>query len=58
MNFPTLPSSHVTNSFLLELWFCGPTYPTFLCDVTLFSLFFEVFSYVQKHILPKREIYF
>ena len=40
MNFPTLPYDHVTNSFLLEICFWGPTYPTFLYDVTLFSLFF------------------
>ena len=40
MNFPTLPSDHVTNSFLLEICFWGPTYPTYLYDVTLFSLFF------------------
>ena len=43
MNFPTLPYDHVTNSFLLEIWFWGPTYPTFLYDVTLFSLFFKLF---------------
>ena len=43
MNFPTLPYDHVTNSFLLEIWFCGPTYPTFLYDVTLCSLFFKSF---------------
>ena len=40
MNFPTLPYDHVTNSFLLEICFWGPTYPTFLYNVTLFSLFF------------------
>ena len=40
MNFPTLPYDHVTNSFLLEICFWVPTYPTFLYDVTLFSLFF------------------
>ena len=39
MNFTTLPYDHVTNSFLLEICFWGPTYPTFLYDVTLFSLF-------------------
>ena len=43
MNFPTLPYDHVTNSFLLEICFWGPTYPTFLYDVTLFTLFFELF---------------
>ena len=40
MNFPTLPYNNVTYSFLLEIWFWGPTHPTFLYDVTLFSLFF------------------
>ena len=40
MNFPTLPYDTVTNSFLLEICFWGPTYPTFLYDVTLFTLFF------------------
>ena len=40
MNFPTLPYDDVTYSFLLEIWFWGPTHPTFLYDVTLFSLFF------------------
>ena len=40
MNFPTLPYDNVTYSFLLEIWFWGPTPPTFLYDVTLFSLFF------------------
>ena len=40
MNFPTLPYNHVTNSFLLEICFWGPTYLTYLYDVTLFSLFF------------------
>ena len=40
MNFLTLPYDYDTNSFLLEIWFWGPTYPTFLYDVTLFSLFF------------------
>ena len=44
MNFPTLPYDNVTDSFLLEKWFWGPTHPAFLYDVTLFSLFFfEVF---------------
>ena len=40
IDFPTLPYDHVTNSFLLEICFCGPNYPTFLYNVTLFSLFF------------------
>ena len=39
MNFPTLPYDHVTNSFLLEICFWGPTYPTVLYEVTPFSLF-------------------
>ena len=39
MNFPTLPYDNVTNSFLLEIWFWGPTHPTFLYDVTLFTFF-------------------
>ena len=40
MSFLTLPYDCVTISFLPEiLWFGGPTYPTFLYDVTLFSLF-------------------
>ena len=40
MNFPTLPYDNVTYSFLLEIWFWGPTHPTFLYDVTLLDLFF------------------
>ena len=40
MNFPTLPYDDVTYSFLLEIWFWGPTHPTFLYDVTLLDLFF------------------
>ena len=40
MNFPTLPYDNVTYSFLLEICFWGPTYPTFLYDVTLLDLFF------------------
>ena len=40
MNFLTLPYDHVTISFLPEIWFWGPTHPTFLHDVTLFSFFF------------------
>ena len=40
MNFLTLPYNCVTISFLPEIWFWGPTHPTFLYDVTLFSLFF------------------
>ena len=39
MNFPTLPHDHVTNSFLLEIWFWSPTYTTFLYDVTLLNFF-------------------
>ena len=39
MDFPTLPYDDVTHSFLLEIWFWGPTYPTFLYNVTLFTLF-------------------
>ena len=39
MNFLTLPYNCVTISFLPEIWFWGPTHPTFLYDVTLFSLF-------------------
>ena len=36
MYFLTLPYyDHVTISFLLEIWFCVPTYPTFLHNVTL-----------------------
>ena len=40
MNFPTLPYDNVSYSFLLEIWFGGPTHPTFLYDVTLLDLFF------------------
>ena len=40
MNFSTLPYDNVTYSFLLEIWFWGPTHPTFLYDVTLLDLFF------------------
>ena len=40
INFLTLPYNCVTISFLPEIWFWGPTHPTFLYDVTLFSLFF------------------
>ena len=40
IDFPTLPYNHVTNSFLLEIWFWGPIYPTSLYDVTLFTLFY------------------
>ena len=47
MNLATLPYDHVTNSFLLEIWFCGPTYPTFLFDVTIFTLLFEVFTLIR-----------
>ena len=39
MNFPTLPYDNVTYSFLLEIWFWCPTYPTFLYEVTLLKLF-------------------
>ena len=42
MNFPTLPYDHVTNSFNLEIWFCGPTNPTFSDNVTLFTLYFFI----------------
>ena len=38
MNLQTLPYDHVTNSFNLEIWFCGPTNPTF----TLFLLFYFI----------------
>ena len=34
---------NVTNSFILEICFWGPTYHTFLYNVTLFSLFFYIF---------------
>ena len=48
MNFPTLPYDNVTYSFLLEICFWGPTYPTFLYDVTLLDLFFfELFPNLQ-----------
>ena len=40
MNFPTLPYAHVTNSFILEICFWGPTYHTFLYNITLLDLFF------------------
>ena len=40
MNLPTLPYDNVTYSVLLEIWFWGPTHPTFLYDVTLLDLFF------------------
>ena len=40
MNFLTLSDNCVTISFLPEIWFWGPTHPTFLYNVTLFSLFF------------------
>ena len=39
MIFLTLPYNCVTISFLPEIWFWGPTHPTFLYNVTLFSLF-------------------
>ena len=52
MNFLTLPYNCVTISFLPEIWFWGPTHPTFLYDVTLFSLFFfEGFPYTNLPIL-------
>ena len=38
MNFPTLPYDHVIDSFLQELWFWGPTYPSEA--MSLFLLFF------------------
>ena len=41
MNFLTLSYNCVTISFLPEIWFWGPTHPTFLYDVTLFSLFLD-----------------
>ena len=41
MNFPTLPSYYITNSFLQEIWFWGPTYPTFSDTMSLFLLFFN-----------------
>ena len=47
-NFPTLHYDHVTNSFLLEICFWGPTYPTFLYDVTLLDLFFLNSSLMQN----------
>ena len=40
MDFPTLPYDHIPNLFLLEIWFWGPTYPTF-CMMSLFSVFFN-----------------
>ena len=43
MNFPTLPYDNVTYLFLLEIWFWGPTHPTFLYKVTLLELFIELF---------------
>ena len=45
MNFPTVPYDHVTNSFLLELWFWSPTYPSFSDKITLF-LFNSFIPYV------------
>ena len=59
MNFLTLPYNCVTISFLPEIWFWGPTHPTFLYDVTLFSLFFiEGFPYqpLQTHTNPLQPI--
>ena len=64
-NFLTLPYDHVTNSFLLEIWFWGPTYPTFLYDVTLFSLLFstlplilisDIFSWKPESLKTKRNL--
>ena len=44
MDFPTLPYLYVTISFLSEICFLVPTHPTFIPDVTKFTLFFfEVF---------------
>ena len=43
MNFLTLSYNCVTISFLPEIWFWGPTHPTFLYKVTLLELFFELF---------------
>ena len=40
MDFQTLPYLYVTISFLLEICFWGPTHPTFVPDVTNFTLFF------------------
>ena len=40
MNLLTLPYNCVTISILLEIWFWGPTHPTFLYDVTILDLFF------------------
>ena len=39
INFPTLPYDYVTDSFLLEIWFWGPTYHK-LVTMSLFLLFF------------------
>ena len=41
MNFPTLPYDNVTYSFLQEIWFWGPTHPTFSDTMSLFLLFFN-----------------
>ena len=49
MNFPTLPYDHVTNSFLLEIWFWGPTYPTFSDNVL---------THIRNQLLWKFVIYF
>ena len=39
MIFLTLPYNCVTISFLPEIWFGGPTHPTFLYNVTLLFFF-------------------
>ena len=41
MDFPTLPYLHVTISFLLEIWFWGPTHPTFSDNITKYTLFLK-----------------
>ena len=41
MKFRALPYDNVIYSFLLEIWFWGPTHPTFLYYFTLFTLFFK-----------------
>ena len=66
MNFPTPAFAHVTNSFHLEIWFWGPTYPTYLYDVTLFSLFFlnsslntfSLLNFLKASMFTKINIYF
>ena len=51
IDFPTLPYDHVTNSFLLEIWFWGPTNLTFSYNaMSLFLILFFYFELFPKEI--------